>query len=176
MISWSYRARLHIGWMTFHQVDRVTPESNPKSASLRNFILESPYSPITPRPLPVSAHLLRTRVMLAFRGWLASSFLAFCWTTSGRSLFLTIALRRSRSASYSATHFLLCWSLLITFRFFWLVDAVLNILWLPVVSTVLLRLSLQTARTPFLFQWWSLDRWSTDLLIITESILTAAAL
>lgn len=146
--------------MTFHQEDRVTPESNPKSASFRNFILEIPYSPIIPRPLPVSTHLLRTLVMLAFRGWLASSFLAFCCTISGRSLFLTIALRRSRSLSYSVTHFLLCWSLLIAFRFFILVDAVLNVLWLPgtLVSTLLLRISPQTARTPFPFQWWSLER------------------
>ena len=91
------------------------PERCPKSASLRNFILQRPYSVMIPLPLPVATHRLRTRVTLASRGWLARCSLAFCWTISGRSLFFTMALSRRRSLSYWATHFLLALSLLIIF-------------------------------------------------------------
>ena len=91
------------------------PERCPKSASLRNFILQSPYSVMTPLPLPVITQRLRTRVTLASRGWPASCSLAFCWTISGRSLFFTMALSCKRSFAYWATHFLLALSLLIIF-------------------------------------------------------------
>ena len=94
------------------------PETCPKSASFRNFIRQRPYSVTTPLALPVTTHLLRTRVTLASRGWLASCSFAFCWTISGRSLFFTMALSRKRSLSYWATHFLLILSLLIIFSKF----------------------------------------------------------
>lgn len=100
-----------------YQLDLVSPDTCPKSASLRNFIRHSPYSFNTPRALPVSTHLFRTLVILASRCWLAISFLAFIWIISGRSLFLTIARNLSRSPSCSATHFLLYLSLL---TIFWL--------------------------------------------------------
>lgn len=100
--------------MIYHE-DLVMPERCPKSANLRNFIRQSPYSLITPLALPVTTHRLRTRVTHASRGWLASCSLALSWTISGSSLFLTMALRRKRSLSYWATHFLLALSLLIIF-------------------------------------------------------------
>ena len=98
-----------------HQVDLVMPEICPKSASLRNFILQRPYSVMTPLPLPVITHRLRTRVTLASRGWSASCSFAFCWTISGRSLFFTMAFSCKRSLACLATHFLLALSLLIIF-------------------------------------------------------------
>ena len=98
-----------------HQVDLVMPEICPKSASLRNFILQRPYLVMICLPLPVITHQLRTWVMLALRGWSASCSLAFRWTISGRSLFFTMALSCKRSLACLATHFLLALSLLIIF-------------------------------------------------------------
>jgi hypothetical protein len=99
-----------------HQVERVTPANMPKSASFLNFIRLSPNSPTTPLPRPVCTQRLRTLVMLASRGWRASSALALLWTTSGRILFRRIARRCSRSFSNSATVALLRRSLRIAFR------------------------------------------------------------